>query len=100
MTEQALHKAIVEKPDDDVIRLVYADWLDEDNQPARAELIRIKSSWPGAPDGDERWDELTDHERELLKAHEPGWLALSRAHQHVGVPPRHARRRNECPPVP
>jgi uncharacterized protein (TIGR02996 family) len=33
-------QAIVENPDDDTPRLVYADWLDEHGDPARTEFIR------------------------------------------------------------
>ena len=29
-------------PDDDVPRLVYADWLEEKGEPTRAELIRVQ----------------------------------------------------------
>jgi uncharacterized protein (TIGR02996 family) len=35
-------KAIIDHPDDDAHRLVYADWLDEQGQPARAQLIRTQ----------------------------------------------------------
>src|SRR5262249_28074934 len=33
---------ILERPDDDVPRLVYADWLEEHGQPERAEFIRVQ----------------------------------------------------------
>lgn len=33
--------AIRERPDDDGLRLIYADWLDEHGEPARAEMIRM-----------------------------------------------------------
>jgi uncharacterized protein (TIGR02996 family) len=36
----AFLKAILANPDDDAPRLVYADWLDEIDQPERAEFIR------------------------------------------------------------
>jgi len=36
----ALLAAIRDNPDEDTPRLVYADWLDENDQPARAEFIR------------------------------------------------------------
>ena len=32
-------QAIIEQPDDDRHRLIYADWLDEQGQPLRAQLI-------------------------------------------------------------
>src|SRR5262245_58863227 len=38
----AFLKAIAEAPDDDGPRLVYADWLEEHGDPARAEFIRVR----------------------------------------------------------
>jgi len=38
--EEALVRAVCETPDDDTPRLVYADWLDENDKPERAEFIR------------------------------------------------------------
>ncbi len=50
----AFLQAISEKPDDDTPRLVYADWLDEHGDPARAEFIRVQCQLarlpPDAPD--------------------------------------------------
>ncbi len=51
---ELLLKAIVADPDDDVARLVYADWLDEHGDHDRAEFVRIQcggftiagSLWP------------------------------------------------------
>src|SRR6266508_240747 len=40
--EDALLAAIYANPDDDTPRLVYADWLDEHDQPERAEFIRAQ----------------------------------------------------------
>lgn len=34
--------AIIAEPDDDIHRFIYADWLDEHDQPERAELIRVQ----------------------------------------------------------
>ena len=43
MTDQdALLRAVIENPDDDTPRLVYADWLEENGQPERAEFIRLQ----------------------------------------------------------
>lgn len=42
MSEPALLAAIAVSPDDDLPRLVYADWLDENGQPLRAEFIRLQ----------------------------------------------------------
>lgn len=41
ITNPALLAAIAANPDDDLPRLVYADWLDENGQPERAEFIRV-----------------------------------------------------------
>lgn len=40
--EHALVQAIIAAPDDDLPRLVYADWLDENDRPERAEIIRVE----------------------------------------------------------
>src|SRR5262245_929354 len=37
---EALLRAVCENPDDDLPRLVFADWLDEHGEPKRAEFIR------------------------------------------------------------
>lgn len=40
-TGQALYAAICAQPHDDDLRLVYSDWLEEHDQPDRAEAIRL-----------------------------------------------------------
>lgn len=40
--EQAFIQAIIEAPDDDGLRLIYADWLEEQGRGDRAEFIRIQ----------------------------------------------------------
>jgi uncharacterized protein (TIGR02996 family) len=75
---QALLNAILAEPDDDNVRLVYADWLDEHGEQERAEFIRVQIEIkpykkgelaPGCcltcPDP-ERHDYLRERERELL----------------------------------
>lgn len=37
-----LRAAIVAQPDDDIVRLIYADWLQENAQPARAAFVRAQ----------------------------------------------------------
>lgn len=49
---EALLAAIIASPDDDTPRLVYADWLEENNQSKRAEFIRVQvelAALPQAP---------------------------------------------------
>jgi uncharacterized protein (TIGR02996 family) len=41
-TRRAFLQAILEAPDDDTPRLVFADWLDENGEPERAEFIRAQ----------------------------------------------------------
>ncbi len=45
----ALLAAILAHPDEDTPRLVYADWLDEHNDPDRAEFIRVQVQLHNTP---------------------------------------------------
>ncbi len=38
----AFLRSICDDPDDDAVRLIFADWLDEHGQPERAEFIRLQ----------------------------------------------------------
>ena len=40
--QNQLLRAIIDNPDDDTARLVYADWLDEHDDPTRAEFVRLQ----------------------------------------------------------
>jgi uncharacterized protein (TIGR02996 family) len=69
MSHQFL-QAILANPDDDTPRLVYADWLDENGNPERAEFIRVQielaklSRWdPKRKALEQREDELFTRER-------------------------------------
>jgi uncharacterized protein (TIGR02996 family) len=42
-------RAICESPEDDTVRLVYADWLDENGDPDRAEFIRLQVAQADKP---------------------------------------------------
>jgi uncharacterized protein (TIGR02996 family) len=65
--------AIADRPDDDLPRLVYADWLDENSQPERAEFIRTQIELAKLPEHDPRFLPLKARERELLAAHKDAW---------------------------
>jgi uncharacterized protein (TIGR02996 family) len=65
-------EAICENPDDDVPRLVYADWLEERGDP-RGEFIRLQCTLASMPDDDERRWSLLARERQLLGQHGKGW---------------------------
>src|SRR4051812_5169077 len=66
--EAGLLAAILAHPDEDTPRLMYADWLQENGQPERAEFIRIQCS----PDADEVAEERA---AELEELHGAKWLA-------------------------
>ncbi len=68
MTDDELLRAtIAARPDDDLPRLVYADFLEEGGHDARAELIRVQCELERHPTA-----ELRRRETELLP-HAPGW---------------------------
>ncbi len=89
LDEAALLRTIVERAFDDAPRLVYADWLDENGDPDRAEFIRVQCELAETADehGDRFWDgQLSDgpesyrhrkalrrRQRELLDAHGVEW---------------------------
>jgi uncharacterized protein (TIGR02996 family) len=66
-----LHE-ILAHPDDDAPRLIYADWLDEHNDP-RGEFIRIQCALAQLSDNDRRRWPLEQREQELLREHEAKW---------------------------
>ncbi len=70
----ALLRAILANPDDDTPRLVYADWLDENDQPARAEFIRVQIELARNPSL-----AVMAREAVLLAQHEEKWLAPFKA---------------------
>jgi uncharacterized protein (TIGR02996 family) len=65
--------AIADRPDDDLPRLVFADWLDEHGQPERAEFIRVQIELAKHPADVPRWGILRERERELLDHHRDEW---------------------------
>src|SRR5262245_12744455 len=70
---EALWRAILEHPDDDPVRLVYADWLEEHGGQERAELIRAQVELARLGEFDPRRPALEDREAELLARHGPEW---------------------------
>jgi uncharacterized protein (TIGR02996 family) len=78
--DDAFLQAILEDPDDDTPRLVYADWLEEHGQPERAEFIRVqceRARLQGeenpSSDAQERLAALQRREDVLLGAHRKAW---------------------------
>ena len=66
---------IVANIDDDTPRLVYADWLMENEQDDRAEFIRVQIERSRLPSWDAAQVRLRLREQELLKQHGESWLA-------------------------
>ncbi len=69
----AFLRDILDNPDDDVPRLVFADWLDDHGDPDRAEFIRVQCALPHLPVEDDRRWELMARERHLILRHGKGW---------------------------
>jgi uncharacterized protein (TIGR02996 family) len=72
---EAFLQAIRENPDDDATHLIYADWLDENDEPARAEFIRAQCEKAHLPRWHRRWRVLAWREKVLLARHEHTWRA-------------------------
>jgi uncharacterized protein (TIGR02996 family) len=79
--ELALLTAIIANPDEDTPRLMFADWLQENGQPERAEFIRVQIEIARLPERhlkpkDERPpdNERLSRFRELFAAHQEEWL--------------------------
>jgi uncharacterized protein (TIGR02996 family) len=72
--ERDFIRAIVEEPDEDVHRLVYADWVDEHDQPDRAHFIRAQVELSLLTDDSPRRRQLAFQCRQLLEANEKAWL--------------------------
>jgi uncharacterized protein (TIGR02996 family) len=70
--EEMLLAEIVENPDDDMPRLIYADWLEERGDP-RAEFIRVQCELVN-PGSQVPMSELQRTERRLIAAHRAEWL--------------------------
>jgi uncharacterized protein (TIGR02996 family) len=71
----ALLEDVLEHPDDDGPRLVYADWLDEHGDPERAEFIRLQCELARLDEDDPRRQKLFAREWEILHNGQPkvGW---------------------------
>jgi uncharacterized protein (TIGR02996 family) len=66
---------VIEHPDDDAPRLVFADWLEDNGDAPRAEFIRAQIAWARTPEDDPRRDALHRQAWGLLHDHGKAWLA-------------------------
>jgi len=83
---QGLLQAVLDAPDDDALRLIFADWLEEHGEAERAEFIRVQCELAvvhkrlhdlsqSEVEGDyDRWAELRQRESELLEGFALYWL--------------------------
>lgn len=70
--DAAFLRAIVESPDDDTLRLVYADYLEERGDSERADFIRVQCALATMARDDPRRKELEAREAALLERNEEG----------------------------
>lgn len=71
-THDSFLAAVRESPDDEAGRLVFADWLEDNGQPARAELIRTQVAEQRLPSAER--PPLTRRANELVRAHWNEWV--------------------------
>jgi uncharacterized protein (TIGR02996 family) len=73
--DNPLFRAILADPDDDELRLVYADWLEDHGDTARAEFIRGQLALAGMDAFDPEGAALRQRQMALLREHEDAWRA-------------------------
>lgn len=92
MTDRdALYRAILDTPDDDTLRLVYADALEESGDPQRAAFVRAQIELSHLPDYDPRAVQIRYHElrfesRWMLELELPDGLDWAPAPFRRGLP--------------
>jgi uncharacterized protein (TIGR02996 family) len=79
MTDMAAARAafladIIEHPDDDAPRLIFADWLQDNGDPERAAFIRAQIEWARLAPDDPRRPVVQSEAQALLGAHGLAWL--------------------------
>jgi uncharacterized protein (TIGR02996 family) len=74
LAEEAFVRAIQEEPDDDAPRRMYADWLEEHNDP-RGEYLRLLARLEATDPKSPERRELRARLRELRKSIDPAWRA-------------------------
>jgi uncharacterized protein (TIGR02996 family) len=76
VNQEDLLRAIINSPDEDAPRLVYADCLDEQGDSDRAAFIRTQITRASLPEDHPRQSELEAREWRLLSRCGAGWLNL------------------------
>src|SRR5437763_12650008 len=73
--DDAFLRAIIERPDDDLPRLIYADYLDERGDP-RGEFIRVEGELARMSKDDPRRPELYRRDCELIRLFKDRWAGI------------------------
>lgn len=72
---QRFLSSICDNPDDDDLRIVYADWLEDQDQSDRAEFIRAQVTLAQIRQPSDEWRDLRDRSLQLLQDHGDEWAA-------------------------
>jgi len=73
-TDDDFLAAVIADPDSDVPRLIYADWLEENGDDARAEFIRIQCALDSVPEDERNWHPLAERNAVLLGQNYDEWV--------------------------
>jgi uncharacterized protein (TIGR02996 family) len=77
MTDEGFLRALQEKPNDDTTRLIYADWLEDQEEPSRTRAAFIRLDCELASREKQARRLFKPHRRRKLAAKlEPHWLAV------------------------
>src|SRR5262245_54635039 len=71
--QNAFLRSILDAPEDDVPRLVYADWLEDNGDPGRSEFIRTQVRLAQLPPDVPVRAALAEREQALLREHSRRW---------------------------
>jgi uncharacterized protein (TIGR02996 family) len=72
--DEAFVQAILEEPEDDTPRLIYADWLQDQGEEDRAEFIRGQIALARMPEKGPGRNKLQKRVDKILEAHREEWL--------------------------
>jgi uncharacterized protein (TIGR02996 family) len=75
--DEVFLQAILDAPDDDTPRLIYADWLIDQGNP-RGEFIHVQCRLARMDSSDPQRPQLEQRERDLLRRHQDEWLGQVR----------------------
>jgi uncharacterized protein (TIGR02996 family) len=96
-TNEHMVRHIIENPDDITARLVYADWLDEHDNP-RGEFIRVQCRLAELAEDESERPALEAREKELWAAHGKTWRKEAPAWPHIVRFRRGFAEEVQCPP--